>query len=192
MRPDISHWGPILASRRLNLNRAPPRAYGRLRLSREANTFFNVGGGVRIDRSSQAEKHLGVYGLAENFYRFSVLRVIYDDPIFFKGLILTGGYGTGVKKAVVNIARYNDQDLQLPLPPRGISQGEITVASLAIHDARFDSNRLLCLGPGSFGQKKNSTETSLQPMYYIFRANERQQVSSAYSLLSFFIFPHFY
>ena len=89
----------------------------RLRLPREANTFFDVGGGVRIDRFSQTEKHSRVYGLAENFYRFSVLRVIYDDPIL-KGLILTGGYGTRVKKAVVNIARYNDQDLQLPLPPR--------------------------------------------------------------------------
>jgi hypothetical protein len=139
----------------------------RLRLPREANAFFDVGGGVRIDGSSQAEKHLGVYGLAENFYRFSILRVIYDDPIL-KSLILTGGYGTGVKKAVVNIARYNDQDLQLPLPPRGIFQGEITVASLAIHDARFDSNRLSRLGPGSFGQKKSSTETSLQPVCYVF------------------------
>ena len=125
----------------------------RLRLPCEANTFFDVGGGVRIDRSSQAEKHLGVYWLAENFYRFSVLRVIYDDPIL-KGLILTGGYGTRVKKAVVNIARYNDQDLQLPLPSRGISQGEITVASLAIHDARFDSNRLSRLGPAVSAKRK--------------------------------------
>lgn len=125
----------------------------RLRLPREANTFFDVGGGVRIDRSSQAEKHLGVYRLAKDFYRFSVLGVIYDDPIF-KGLILTGGYGTRVKKAVVNIAGYNDQDLQLPLPSRGIFQGEKTVASLAIHDARFDSNRLSRLGPAVSAKRK--------------------------------------
>ena len=163
----------------------PPPPAVRLRLPCEANTFFDVGGGVGIDHFSQTEKHSGVYGLAENFYRFSVLRVVYDDPVL-KGLILTGGYGTRVKKAVVNIARYNDQDLQLPFPSRRIFQGEITVASLAIHDARFDSNRLSRLGPGSFGQKKSSTETSLQPMYYVFRANERQQVSPAYSFLSFF------
>ena len=162
----------------------PPPPAVRLRLPCEANTFFDVGGGVRIDRSSQAEKHLGVYGLAENFYRFSVLRVVYDDPVL-KGLILTGGYGTRVKKAVVNIARYNDQDLQLPFPSRRIFQGEITVASLAIHDARFDSNRLSRLAPAVSAKRKFDGDIS--PAHVLrFRANERQQVSPAYSFLSFF------